>query len=128
MQPSQDLDGDQDPGFRARPRTIVLAALAAAVLCLVPFCFFVVDQAEYAVVTEFGEPVQVVTAPGLGLKLPYQSVHKFDRRLFVYAPPLSEFLTLEKTAVVASARSSGGSPSPESSSRPCSTGPAPKRG
>ena len=60
------------------------------------------DRAEYAVVTQFGEPVQVVTAPGLGVKVPYQSVNKFDRRLFVYAPPLSEFLTLEKTAVVAS--------------------------
>jgi modulator of FtsH protease HflC len=81
---------------------MVLAALAAAVLGLVPFCFFIVDQAEYAVVTQFGEPVQVVTEPGLGLKYPFQSLNKFDRRLFVYAPPLSEFLTLEKTAVVAS--------------------------
>jgi hypothetical protein len=63
MQPSQDLDGDQDPGSRPRPRTMVLAALAAAVLCLLPFCFFAVDRAEYAVVTQFGRPVQVVTAP-----------------------------------------------------------------
>ncbi len=80
---------------------MVLAALAAA-LCALSFCFFIVDQAEHAVVTQFGEPVQVVTTPGLGLKLPYQSVQKFDSRLFVYAPPLGEFLTLEKTAVVAS--------------------------
>jgi modulator of FtsH protease HflC len=65
-------------------------------------CFFTVDSAEYAVVTQFGRPVQVVTEPGLGVKLPYQSVNKFDNRLFVYAPPVSEFLTLEKTAVVAS--------------------------
>jgi membrane protease subunit HflC len=102
MQPSQNLDGDQGLKPRVRPRTIILAALAAAVLSLVPLCFFVVDQAEYAVVTEFGEPVQVATAPGLGRKLPYQSVQKFDRRLFVYTPPQGEFLTLEKTAVVAS--------------------------
>jgi membrane protease subunit HflC len=77
-------------------------ALAAVALGLVPFCFFVVDQSEYAVVTQFGAPVQVVTEAGLGLKYPFQSANKFDRRLFVYAPPLSEFLTLEKTAVVAS--------------------------
>ncbi len=101
MQPSRDHDG-RPGGARARLRTIVLSALAAAVLVLVPFCFFVVDEAEYAVVTQFGEPVQVVTEPGLGLKFPYQNVNQFDRRLFVYAPPLSEFLTLEKTAVVAS--------------------------
>ena len=65
-------------------------------------CFFSVDTAEYAVVTQFGRPVQVITEPGLGVKLPYQSVNKFDNRLFVYAPPPSEFLTLEKTAVAAS--------------------------
>jgi membrane protease subunit HflC len=79
---------------------LVLAAAAAVALSLM--CFFTVDTAEYAVVTQFGRPVQVVTEPGLGLKLPYQSVNKFDNRLFVYAPPLSEFLTIEKTAVVAS--------------------------
>ncbi len=102
MQPSQDLDRRSGAAARARLRTLGLSALALAVLGLVPFCFFVVDQAEYAVVTQFGEPVQVLTEPGLGLKYPFQSANTFDRRLFVYAPPLSEFLTLEKTAVVAS--------------------------
>jgi hypothetical protein len=46
MQPSQDLDVDQDPKSRVRPRNMVLAALAAGLLGLVPFCFFIVDQAE----------------------------------------------------------------------------------
>ena len=78
----------------------MLAAAAGVALTLM--CFFSVDTAEYAVVTQFGRPVQVITEPGLGVKLPYQSVNKFDNRLFVYAPPPSEFLTLEKTAVVAS--------------------------
>jgi membrane protease subunit HflC len=80
----------------------MLALAAAAAVVLAVRCFFTVDSAEYAVVTQFGRPVQVVTEPGLGVKLPYQSVNKFDNRLFVYAPPVSEFLTLEKTAVVAS--------------------------
>jgi modulator of FtsH protease HflC len=102
MGPSQDLDHRRGSGVRGRLRTIGPIALAVAVLGLAPFCFFGVDQSEYAVVTQFGEPVQVVTEPGLGLKYPFQSANKFDRRLFVYAPPLSEFLTVEKTAVVAS--------------------------
>jgi modulator of FtsH protease HflC len=86
-----------------RPRRTLALALAAAVAAVLTFmCFFTVDTAEYAVVTQFGRPVQVITEPGLGVKLPYQSVNKFDNRLFVYAPPVSEFLTLEKTAVVAS--------------------------
>ena len=102
MQPSQDLGPRSGAPSRARLRRLGLCALALALLGLVPFCFFVVDQAEYAVVTQFGAPVQVLTEPGLGLKFPFQSANKFDRRLFVDAPPLSEFLTLEKTAVVAS--------------------------
>ncbi len=83
----------------ARTWGLVLAAVAGVALILT--CFFSVDTAEYAVVTQFGRPVQVVTEPGLGVKLPYQSVNKFDNRLFVYAPPPSEFLTLEKTAIAA---------------------------
>ncbi len=39
--------------------------------------------------------------PGLNFKYPYQSVRTFDNRLFVYTPSPSEFLTLEKTPVVA---------------------------
>jgi membrane protease subunit HflC len=98
MQPSRDISRE---GRRPK-RRLMLALAAAAGVALALMSFFTVDTAEYAVVTQFGRPVQVVTEPGLGVKLPYQSVNKFDNRLFVYAPPLSEFLTLEKTAVVAS--------------------------
>jgi modulator of FtsH protease HflC len=85
-----------------RARRLVLPALVAIGALAVLLCFFRVETGEYAVVTEFGDPVQVVTEPGLGIKYPYQSVRKFDARLYVYAPPLSEFLTRDKTAVVAS--------------------------
>jgi modulator of FtsH protease HflC len=43
---------------------------AAAATALIPLCLFTVDTAEYAVVTQFGEPVQVLREPGLGVKLP----------------------------------------------------------
>src|SRR3981081_3479105 len=84
-----------------RPALAVVAAigLVAAVASL---CFFTVDSADYAIVTDFGKPTQVITAPGLGFKHPLQSVRTFDHRLFVYAAPPSEFLSLEKTPVVAS--------------------------
>jgi modulator of FtsH protease HflC len=77
---------------------IGMMALAAG---LGRLCFFVVDGTRYAIVTDFGKPTQVITSPGLGFKYPYQSVRTIDRRLFVYASPSSEFLTLEKTPVVA---------------------------
>jgi membrane protease subunit HflC len=61
-----------------------------------------VGAAEFAVVTQFGKPVRVETAAGLKLKLPIQSVSRFDRRLFALVPPPREFLTLGKRNVVAS--------------------------
>src|SRR5216683_5129952 len=85
------------------PYRRALAAIAALglVAAVGSLCFFTVDSAQYAVVTDFGKPTQVITAPGLGFKYPYQSVRTFDHRLVVFASPSSEFLTIEKTPVVA---------------------------
>jgi modulator of FtsH protease HflC len=86
----------------SRARRLPVLALAALAALAVQICFFRVETGDYAVVTEFGDPVQVVTDPGLGIKYPYQSVRKFDARLYVHTPAFSEFLTLDKTAVIAS--------------------------
>lgn len=86
----------------SRARRLALPALVAIGALAAYLCFFRVETGEYAVVTEFGDPVQVVTNPGLGIKYPYQSVRKFDARLYVHTPAFSEFLTLDKTAVIAS--------------------------
>jgi membrane protease subunit HflC len=75
-------------------------AAVGFVVALGTLCLFTVDGAEYDIVTDFGKPTQIITAPGLHIKYPYQSLRTFDRRLFVYPSPPSEFLTLEKTPVV----------------------------
>ena len=87
----------------SRSRGLIAGAVATLTVLaiLARLCCFTVDSGEYAIVTDFGKPTQVITAPGLGLKLPYQSVRTFDHRLFVFTAPSSEFLTLEKTPVVA---------------------------
>ena len=82
-------------------RKLALIAVLACIVVLGKMCLFTVDSSEYAIVTDFGKPTQVITTPGLRVKFLYQSVRTFDRRLFVYAAPPSEFLTLEKTPVVA---------------------------
>jgi membrane protease subunit HflC len=82
-------------------RAIILVACAAGVLLLVARCLFTVAASEFAVVTAFGNPVRVIKTPGLQRKYPYQSVVRFDNRLYILVPPLGEFLTLEKTTVVA---------------------------
>jgi membrane protease subunit HflC len=95
-----DGSGDRWTG-RRRLRTVLALAAAGVVATLVRLCFYQVDTGEYALVTEFGKPVEVVTTPGLGVKLPYHSVRTFDSRLFAYTAASTEFLTLEKTPVVA---------------------------
>jgi membrane protease subunit HflC len=98
--PAARSNGDRDTGRRGRWKAAGLA-MAGVIAVLVWLCSYVVDTGEYALVTEFGKPVQVVTAPGLRFKFPYQSVRTLDARLFAYAPASTEFLTLEKTPVVA---------------------------
>src|SRR6516164_8336604 len=95
---------DDDVPDRWPYRRALLAAAAIGLSAAVSsLCIFTVDSAHYVIVTDFGKPTQVVTAPGLGFKHPLQSVWRFDRRLYVYAAPPSEFLTIEKTPVLASA-------------------------
>jgi membrane protease subunit HflC len=86
---------------RRRIRVVAALAVAGAGAALGALCFFTVETGEFALVTEFGKPVQVLTVAGLGFKYPYQRVQTFDSRLFAYTPPSTEYLTLEKTPVVA---------------------------
>ncbi|MBI4321814.1 MAG: protease modulator HflC [Chloroflexi bacterium] len=64
--------------------------------------FFSVDETQYAVVTQFGEPIQAVTRPGLQWKWPepIQSVTFYDNRIMVLNPNKAEFLTSDKKNIV----------------------------
>jgi membrane protease subunit HflC len=62
--------------------------------------FFSVRETEFVLVTQFGRPVHTVTEAGLHVKWPYQSAIYFDRRLRVYNPRPSEFLTRDKKNIV----------------------------
>ena len=72
----------------------VALAAVAAVRCVV-----FVDEAEFVIVTQFGDPVRMIDQPGLAWKAPYQATIRMDRRLQVYAPRPSEFLAKEKKNV-----------------------------
>ncbi len=66
---------------------------------------FVVDETQVAIVTQFGRPTRVVDQAGLHWKIPQpvQAVRFFDKRLLVYDPKPTEFLTNDKKNVVADA-------------------------
>lgn len=71
----------------------------------VSLVFFQVDTTEDAIVTQFGQPVRVITKPGLYAKLPdpMQSVTKVSKQLQVYNLPRTEFLSGDKKNIVAEA-------------------------
>ncbi len=82
-------------------RNIVLG-IAALIFLAANLVFFQVDATEYAIVTQFGQPMQVITNPGLYTKLPdpFQNVVRINNQLRVYNLPQTEFLTADKKNVV----------------------------
>ncbi len=75
---------------------VVLGFLAANLV------FFQVDATEAAIVTQFGEPVRVITTPGLYIKSPdpIQSVVRINTQLQVFNLPQTELLTADKKNIV----------------------------
>lgn len=81
-------------------RFLSIIALALAALTLVYRTVFTVDETQFAIVTQFGKPVRTITTAGLKLKWPWQSLLSFEKRLMVYNPRPSEFLTRDKKNIV----------------------------
>ncbi|HXM43655.1 MAG TPA: protease modulator HflC [Bryobacteraceae bacterium] len=76
------------------------AGAAVALVFLVWLTFFSVRETEFALITQFGKPLRTVTDAGLHVKWFFQSATYFDRRLRVYDPRPSEFLTRDKKNLV----------------------------
>ena len=75
----------------------LVAAVAAVIAYL---SFYTVRETEFALITQFGRPVRTVSDAGLHVKWFYQSILRFDRRLRIYNPRPSEFLTRDKKNLV----------------------------
>src|SRR5690349_369458 len=69
-------------------------------LLLLYLIFFQVRETEFVLVTQFGRPLYTVTDAGLHVKWPWWSTTYFDRRLRIYNPRPSEFLTRDKKNLV----------------------------
>ena len=80
-----------------------LALIVGFVLFLVlSSATYRLDQAEQAIIVQFGEPVgEVVTDPGLHFKLPFvQEVRRFDKRLLDWDGDVSQIPTLGREFVL----------------------------
>ena len=76
------------------------AAIVIAIVLFLWLTFFSVRETEFVLVTQFGRPVHTVTEAGLHAKWFFRSANYFDRRLRIYNPRPSEFLTWDKKNLV----------------------------
>ncbi len=86
--------------IKANPK-IIAGILISLLLLSLNLIVYTVDTTEYAVVTQFGNPVKILLDPGLQFKLPdpIQSVQRFDNRIQVYKAQPLELLTNDKKSV-----------------------------
>ena len=63
---------------------------------------YVIDQAEQAILVQFGEPVgELVNTPGLHWKLPFvQDVRRFDKRIMSWDGDVTQIPTLGREFVL----------------------------
>ena len=83
-----------------RDRKYLAGGLIVAAVVLLFRTFFAVSETEFVLITQFGRPLYTVTDAGLHAKWAFQSATFFDRRLRIYSPRPSEFLTRDKKNIV----------------------------
>ena len=79
------------------------------VIALVWASTYTVSETDLVIVTLFGRPTRSISDAGLHVKWPFESILRFDRRLIVYDPGSSEFLTKDKKNLVLGSGSAGAS-------------------
>jgi len=80
----------------------IIAAIAVAVLAIGGMTMlYIVDEAEQAIIVQFGEPIgDVVTEPGLHVKMPWQNVRYFDKRLLSWDGDVTQIPTLGREFIL----------------------------
>jgi len=75
------------------PKSLRLPLAIGVIAFVIWRSFVAVDETEFAIVTQFGKHVATLRDAGLHPIWPFQSVTRFDRRMQLYDPRPSEFLT-----------------------------------
>ncbi len=82
-------------------KPILIAILAVVLIAGGNFMFYTVDEAEQAIIVQFGEPIgDVISEPGLKVKLPWQQVRYFDKRLLVWDGDVTQIPTLGREFIL----------------------------
>jgi membrane protease subunit HflC len=81
---------------------ILMTGIAVLLIVASGLIFYQVDERDYVVITQFGEPIKAVKNAGLNLKWPdpIQSVNRYDNRQKTYELGETEYLTEDKKNVM----------------------------
>lgn len=87
-----------------RSAATLIAVLVAVAAFILFNAFFIVDQRQQAVITQFGNPVRIVKDPGLAFKVPFvQTVLFFDKRILELDAPPEEVIAADRRRIVVDA-------------------------
>jgi membrane protease subunit HflC len=86
-----------------RHLAIIIGVAAVALIVLASSFLYTVQQTHQALVLQFGQPRGVVTAPGLHVKWPWQSVVSFDKRVLNLDLPEQEVIAQDRKRLVVDA-------------------------
>ena len=82
-------------------KTALIAIIAVVAIAVGNFVLYTVDEAEQAIIVQFGEPIGgVISEPGLKFKLPWQNVRRFDKRLLVWDGDVTQIPTLGREFIL----------------------------
>jgi membrane protease subunit HflC len=87
-------------------KRIIPLALGVVVIGLGILSFtilFTVHQAQQAIVLQFGNPIRVITEPGLAYKLPWQSVLYYEKRVLNLDPPVERVILADQKPLLVDA-------------------------
>jgi len=74
---------------------------AFALFAVLSSAFYIVQETEYAIVLQFGEPIGETSEPGLHIKLPFlQQVEHMDRRVLVLDTQPERMLSSEQRPII----------------------------
>lgn len=81
---------------------ILMTGIALLLIVASGLIFYQVDERDYVVITQFGEPIKAVKNAGFNLKWPdpVQSVNRYDNRQKTYELGETEYLTEDKKNVM----------------------------
>ncbi len=76
----------------SRFTTLIIGIVIVALGILATTVLFTVHQTQQVIVLQFGNPMRVVKEPGLGWKLPWQSLEYYEQRVLNLDPPVERII------------------------------------